>query len=83
MQVVRAMEASEKQVDKARIKGILEDVMRRQGLVQSRLKRQTRNEGLERLKFWLGIPNRYYSEDDSESEGEIERQRESESEGVA
>ena len=81
MQVVRAMEASEKQVDKARIKGILEDVMRRQGLVQSRLKRQTRNEGLERLKFWLGIPNRYYSEEDSESEGELER--ESESKGVA
>jgi hypothetical protein len=49
--------------------------------VQSRLKRQPRNEGLERLKFWLGIPNRYYSEDDSESEGETER--ESGSKGVA
>ncbi len=53
----------------------------RQELVQSRLKRQPRNEGLERLKFWLGIPNRYYSEDDSESEGETER--ESGSKGVA
>ena len=64
------MEASDKRVDKARIKSVLEDMMRRQGLVGSRIKRQTRNEGLERLKFWLGIPNRYYSEDETEGESE-------------
>ena len=72
MQVVRAMEASDKHVDKARVKSVLEDMMRRQGLVESRTKRQTRNEGLERLKFWLGIPNRYYSEEDTESESSDE-----------
>ena len=62
------MEASDKQVDKIRLKRMLEEMLRRQGLAQSRSKRQTRNEGLERLKFWLGIPNRYYSEDEVESE---------------
>lgn len=56
---------------------VLEDMMRRQGIAQSRIKRQTRNEGLERLKFWLGIPNRYYSEEEEESESETE------SEGIA
>ena len=75
VQVVRAMEASDKHVDKARIKSVLEDMMRRQGLVESRNKRQTRNEGLERLKFWLGIPNRYYSEEESESESSSESDR--------
>ena len=77
MQVVRALEASDKRVDKVRIKMVLEDMMRRQGIVQSRIKR-TRNEGLERLKFWLGIPNRYYSEEEEE-----ESESETESEGVA
>jgi len=77
VQVVRALEASDKRVDKVRIKMVLEDMMRRQGIAQSRIKRQTRNEGLERLKFWLGIPNRYYSEEEEESESETE------SEGIA
>ena len=80
MQVVRALEASDKRVDKVRIKMVLEDMMRRQGIVQSRVKRQTRNEGLERLKFWLGIPNRYYSEEEEEKE---ESESETEREGVA
>ena len=62
------MEASDKRVDKARIKSVLEDMMRRQGLVGSRMKRQNMNEGLERLKFWLGIPNRYYSEEETACE---------------
>lgn len=60
------MEASDKQVDKDKLKLVLEDMMRRQDLVQSQVRRQTKNEGLERLKFWLGIPNKYYSEDEVE-----------------
>ena len=62
------MEASDKHVDKARIKLVLEDMMRRQGRVESRIKRQTRIEGLERLKVWLGIPNRSYSEEETDRE---------------
>ena len=74
------MEASDKQVDKIRLKRMLEEMLRRQGLVQSHSKRQTRNEGLERLKFWLGIPNRYYSEDEVESESGLVSTSESERE---
>ena len=74
------MEASDKQVDKIRLKRMLEEMLRRQGLVQSRSKRHTRNEGLERLKFWLGIPNRYYSEDEVEIESGLVSTSESERE---
>ena len=45
-------------VDKARIKGTLDAMIRRQQLAASRPRQ--RPEALERLKFWLGMPNQYY-----------------------
>lgn len=58
------MESVGRQVDKARIKRALEDMMRRQSAaLQGRQRKRIRNEGLERLKFWLGIPNSYYESD--------------------
>ena len=63
-QAVRAMESVGRQVDKARIKRALEDMMRQQSAaLQGRQRKRSRNEGLERLKFWLGIPNSYYGTD--------------------
>jgi len=57
------MERVGRQVDKARIKAALEDLLRQQSALQGRRRsrmRSPRNPGLERLKFWLGIPNSYY-----------------------
>ncbi|CAL8460726.1 g257 [Coccomyxa elongata] len=63
MQVIRAMERVGQQVDKGRIKRALEDLLRQQSKLQGRQRKRSRNEGLERLKFWLGIPNNYYESD--------------------
>lgn len=64
MQVVRAMERVGAQVDKQRIKRTLEQMIRRQANApSSSRKAPRRNENLERFKFWLGLPNRYYSDD--------------------
>ena len=57
------MERVGERADKARIKRTLEELLRRQeaAAAQGRAARPPRtNEGLERLKFWLGMPNRYY-----------------------
>lgn len=69
LQLARAMERRGKNVDKARIKRTLEIVIRsreraskvRAGAAAAS---QPRNENLERLKFWLGLPNRYYGGDE-------------------
>ena len=63
LQVIRAMERVGQQVDKGRIKRALEDLLRQQSKVAGRQRKRSRNEGLERLKFWLGIPNNYYESD--------------------
>ena len=58
-QVVRAVERLGAHVDKARIKRTLDAMIRSQELAASLRPRQ-RPEALERLKFWLGMPNQYY-----------------------
>lgn len=58
-QVVRAVERLGAHVDKARIKRTLDAMIRSQALAASSRPRQ-RPEALERLKFWLGMPNQYY-----------------------
>ena len=61
------MERRGKNINKASLKVTLETVIRSQ--MEARKARQgsvlggQRNENLERLKFWLGIPNRYYGSD--------------------
>ena len=61
-QVVRAVERLGAHVDKARIKRTLDAMIRSQELAASARPRQ-RPEALERLKFWLGMPNQYYDSD--------------------
>ena len=61
-QVVRAVERLGAHVDKARIKRTLDAMIRSQELAVSSRPRQ-RPEALERLKFWLGMPNQYYDSD--------------------
>lgn len=67
VQFLRAMERRGKNINKASLKATLETVLRSQ--MQARKARQSpglgaqKNENLERLKFWLGIPNRYYGSD--------------------
>lgn len=65
---MRAMERRGKNIDKARLKQALEVVIRSQS---NALRRRSglspaRNENLERLKFWIGFPNRYYGSDSEE-----------------
>ena len=62
VQVVRAVERLGAHVDKARIKRTLDAMIRSQELAASARPRQ-RPEALERLKFWLGMPNQYYDSD--------------------
>lgn len=58
------MERMGERVDKARIKNTLEVMMQQQSaMALGRQKRRPRNEALERLKFWLGMPNSYYESD--------------------
>ena len=63
IQVMKTMESQGQPVDKQRIKRRLEQVFRRQSKVQRASHRHmpSTNENLERLKFWLGLENRYYS----------------------
>ncbi|KAK9868727.1 hypothetical protein WJX84_006572 [Apatococcus fuscideae] len=63
LQVMKTMESQGQPVDKQRIKRRLEQVFRRQSKVQRASHRHmpSTNENLERLKFWLGLENRYYS----------------------
>lgn len=56
------MERAGEHVDKARIKRTLDAMIRRreQHLLAGASRSRQRPEALERLKFWLGIPNHYY-----------------------
>ena len=75
-QFVRAMEREGQIMDKARIKRELEGVLRQKELSMRRGRGKGgganahKNPQLERLKFWLGLPNHYYDESSSESEDE-------------
>ena len=71
LQFVRAMERAGKNLDKQRIKQTLEVVLKSQEEAYRKRSPGTlpRNENLERFKFWLGLPNNYYSSDDVGSPG--------------
>ena len=59
LQVVRAMERSGEIADKAKYKQLLAELYRR----EERQRIDTsdvRNVHLERFKFWLGMPNKYF-----------------------
>lgn len=64
-QVVRAMERLGERVDRARIKRALDAMIRRreQAHAAGAARGRGRPEALERLKFWLGMPNQYYERD--------------------
>jgi hypothetical protein len=57
------MERVGARADKQRIKATLEEMIRRQQAGAPSPKARPRNENLERFKFWLGLPNRYYADD--------------------
>ena len=59
------MERAGKNMDKARLKQTLEVVMKLQEQSLRQRKKLHRNENLERFKFWLGLPNKYYSNDEN------------------
>ncbi|KAL3156917.1 hypothetical protein ABBQ38_001179 [Trebouxia sp. C0009 RCD-2024] len=65
LQVVHAMDKLGRPADKMRIKKVLEEFYRRQEKLKRRRSSTERpvNEGLERFKFWLGLPNNYYRDD--------------------
>ena len=69
LQFVRAMERAGKNLDKQRIKQTLEVVLKSKEMAYRKPSQGTlpRNENLERFKFWLGLPNNYYSSDDGSS----------------
>ena len=58
------MEKAGENVDKARIKSTLVTVVRLQEqYYRQRSRTYPKNDNLERFKFWLGLPNHYYSSD--------------------
>jgi hypothetical protein len=73
------MERMGGRIDKARIKAALEAMIQRQSAHMGRQKRRPRNEALERLKFWLGIPNSYYESDWRSSERGDDRESDNDS----
>ena len=64
LQFVRSMERAGKNMNKARLKQTLEVVLRLQDQAMRKNKRHQRNQNLERFKFWLGLPNTYYSDNE-------------------
>jgi hypothetical protein len=57
-QIVRAMQLSGVEVDVNRYGQVLDAALRRNRSASKRIV------ALERFKFWLGIPNEYYNDDD-------------------
>jgi hypothetical protein len=65
-QFVRDMEREGKDLDRGGIKRNLEAVLKlREQSYRRRSRELPRNDNLERFKFWLGLPNQYYDEDES------------------
>lgn len=65
------MEKAGENIDKARIKSTLVTVVRLQEqYYRERSRASPRNENLERFKFWLGLPNQYYSSEYSFDESD-------------
>ena len=61
---MRATERVGHIVDKERLKKALEAMMQRQSAtLRGQQQKRPRSEALERLKFWLGMPNSYYQSD--------------------
>ena len=66
MQVVKAMEAAGAKIDRERIGAVLSEIISRQREAEKRrgiIRPRPPNAALERFKFWLGLPNRYYESD--------------------
>lgn len=66
LQVLRAMERRGKVADKPRLQRVFNELWKgreRRAVSAGFRRRAPRNAGLERFKFWLGLPNRYYESD--------------------
>lgn len=73
LQVVALLEKANVQVDRARLRVALHELNTLQPVAPRLVERaHTSNEHIERFKFWVGLPNKYYPVEEWRDSIEVE-----------